>query len=114
MGNISLVCGLLQETTLKIVRTVFKVLQVSIDAQLTASCSPLAGHQAYCKGTECFENVVKAFGAEVVDEKGEINRKVLGGKVFSDKVGCAGGLCCEILGCAVFISEMIPVYALYT
>ncbi len=40
------------------------------------------GHQAYNPGTDAFEAVVAAFGEEVRGEDGEIDRKVLGGKVF--------------------------------
>lgn len=42
------------------------------------------GHAAYLKGTEAFDQVVAAFGEDVVGEDGEINRKALGGKVFAD------------------------------
>jgi len=44
----------------------------------------LLGHKAYLKGTQCFEDVVAAFGAEIVGEDGEIDRKKLGGVLFSD------------------------------
>mmetsp|Transcript_44789 Transcript_44789/g.122306 ORF Transcript_44789/g.122306 Transcript_44789/m.122306 type:complete len:505 (-) Transcript_44789:144-1658(-) len=42
------------------------------------------GHKAYVKGTKCFEDVVNAFGAEIVGEDGEIERKKLAGVLFSD------------------------------
>jgi phosphopantetheine adenylyltransferase/dephospho-CoA kinase len=42
----------------------------------------LLGHQAYNPGTEAFEAVIAAFGEETRGEDGQINRKVLGGKVF--------------------------------
>lgn len=40
------------------------------------------GHQAYTPGTQAFEDVIKTFGEELRGENGEIDRKVLGGKVF--------------------------------
>lgn len=40
------------------------------------------GHQAYTPGTEAFEAVIATFGEELRSESGEIDRKVLGGKVF--------------------------------
>ena len=46
----------------------------------------IAGHRAYVKGTKAFGQVVEAFGEDVVGEDGEINRRVLGPKVFADKV----------------------------
>jgi len=42
------------------------------------------GHNAYEKGTTCFDQVVAAFGQEVVGEDGEVNRKVLAPIVFGD------------------------------
>ena len=42
------------------------------------------GHAAYRKGGETFREVVEAFGEEIVGSDGEIDRKVLGGKVFGD------------------------------
>ena len=45
-----------------------------------------SGHKAYLKGTPGFEKVVAAFGEEIVGVDGEIDRKLLGPKVFSDKV----------------------------
>ena len=50
--------------------------------------SSLLGHRAYLKGTAAFDKVVETFGTEVIGEDGEINRKVLGPKVFADKVFC--------------------------
>ncbi len=44
----------------------------------------LLGHMAYAKGTPGFAEVVEAFGNGVVAEDGEIDRKALGGIVFSD------------------------------
>ena len=40
------------------------------------------GHRAYDPGTEAFEAVISTFGEDVRGEDGQINRKVLGGKVF--------------------------------
>jgi phosphopantetheine adenylyltransferase/dephospho-CoA kinase len=40
------------------------------------------GHRAYDPGTEAFKAVVRTFGEEVRGDDGEIDRKVLGGKVF--------------------------------
>ncbi len=42
------------------------------------------GHKAYEPGTECFGKVVEAFGEEILDEAGKINRAALGRKVFGD------------------------------
>ncbi len=42
------------------------------------------GHEAYRSGTQCFDEVVRAFGMEVVGAGGEIDRKRLGKVVFSD------------------------------
>ncbi len=36
-------------------------------------------------GQECYQEIVKAFGTEIVNTDGTINRKVLGAIVFSDK-----------------------------
>ena len=44
----------------------------------------LLGHAAYAKGTAGFDEVVRAFGDQVVGENGEIDRKTLGGIVFAD------------------------------
>ena len=46
----------------------------------------ITGHKAYLQGTPGFAKVVEGFGSEVVGEDGEINRKVLGSKVFGNKV----------------------------
>lgn len=40
------------------------------------------GHRAYDKDSEGFHAVVNAFGHDIVGEDGEIDRRVLGGKVF--------------------------------
>lgn len=42
------------------------------------------GHRAYEPDTDAFRQVVDAFGPEVVGNDGQIDRKVLGGKVFGD------------------------------
>lgn len=42
------------------------------------------GHEAYQRGSGCYEAVVEAFGQDVVGADGEIDRKVLGAKVFGD------------------------------
>lgn len=43
------------------------------------------GHRTYVTGTECFHKLVQNFGDQIVGEDGAINRRVLGGIVFSDK-----------------------------
>ncbi|KAL8624119.1 hypothetical protein ACOMHN_036122 [Nucella lapillus] len=50
----------------------------------TINCDDL-GHKAYEPGTECFAAVVAEFGAQLVTEKGDINRRQLGAIVFADK-----------------------------
>ena len=40
------------------------------------------GHRVYEAGRPAFERVVAAFGDDVVGDDGEIDRRVLGGKVF--------------------------------
>ncbi|KAM9254963.1 bifunctional coenzyme A synthase [Cariama cristata] len=40
------------------------------------------GHAVYVPGGPAYEQVVAAFGAEILNEDGTINRKVLGAKVF--------------------------------
>lgn len=42
------------------------------------------GHRAYLKNTDAFRQVVDAFGKDVVGESGEIDRTLLGGKVFGN------------------------------
>ena len=42
------------------------------------------GHEAYRRGSGCYEAVVEAFGQDVVGADGEIDRKALGAKVFGD------------------------------
>eukprot|EP00054_Salpingoeca_dolichothecata_P016575 m.97476 g.97476 ORF g.97476 m.97476 type:complete len:581 (-) comp22044_c0_seq3:47-1789(-) len=57
-------------------------------ATLGAKCvdADLLGHQVYEPGSEAFYQVEKTFGPEVVGADGRIDRKVLGGKVFSSKL----------------------------
>ena len=42
------------------------------------------GHRAYDKDSEGFHAVVNEFGHDIVDQDGEIDRRILGGKVFGD------------------------------
>jgi len=42
------------------------------------------GHEAYTPNTEAWEQVVAAFGYGILQEDGEIDRRKLGGIVFSD------------------------------
>lgn len=42
------------------------------------------GHKAYAPDSLFFEKVVNEFGHDIVNEDGEINRQILGGKVFGD------------------------------
>ncbi|XP_002131624.2 bifunctional coenzyme A synthase [Ciona intestinalis] len=48
---------------------------------VVVDCDKL-GHLAYSLGTKTFEKVVENFGPEVVSQSGEIDRKVLGSKIF--------------------------------
>lgn len=47
------------------------------------------GHEVYRSGTETFARVVEAFGAEIVGADGEIDRAVLGPRVFADPAALA-------------------------
>jgi len=40
------------------------------------------GHRAYDPGTQAFRKVIDTFGEDVVTDENQIDRKVLGGKVF--------------------------------
>jgi len=40
------------------------------------------GHEAYRSGTQCFDEIVRAFGMEVVGADGEVDRRRLGKVVF--------------------------------
>ena len=42
------------------------------------------GHEAYRRGSGCYDAVVEAFGKDVVGADGEIDRKALGAKVFAE------------------------------
>jgi len=42
------------------------------------------GHEAYLPGTACFDEVVAAFGQDIVAPDGTVDRKALGAKVFGD------------------------------
>jgi phosphopantetheine adenylyltransferase/dephospho-CoA kinase len=42
----------------------------------------ILGHRTYEPGTETFRAVVAAFGDDVVSAEGQVDRRVLGGKVF--------------------------------
>ena len=42
-------------------------------------------HLVKLPGTECFDKLVKLLGAEVLDESGQINKKVMADKIFADK-----------------------------
>jgi dephospho-CoA kinase len=46
----------------------------------------LIGHESYKKDTLCYGDLVAAFGAEVLLQDGEIDRKKLGAIVFADEV----------------------------
>ncbi|XP_076062117.1 bifunctional Phosphopantetheine adenylyltransferase - Dephospho-CoA kinase [Oratosquilla oratoria] len=50
----------------------------------TVDCDRL-GHIAYQKGTNCYKKIITEFGEDVVGKDGEINRTVLGQKVFTNK-----------------------------
>lgn len=50
------------------------------------------GHESYQPGTQCFNNLVDAFGEKIVAGDGTIDRRVLG-----EAVSCEG-LCLESLG----------------
>ncbi|XP_035203356.1 bifunctional coenzyme A synthase isoform X1 [Oxyura jamaicensis] len=43
------------------------------------------GHAVYLPGGPAYERVVAAFGAEILNEDGTVNRKVLGAKVFGNQ-----------------------------
>lgn len=40
-------------------------------------------HQAYEPGTQCYFKILEKFGQDLKNENGNIDRKKLGGKVFS-------------------------------
>ncbi|XP_047486498.1 bifunctional coenzyme A synthase-like [Penaeus chinensis] len=43
------------------------------------------GHEAYKKGTDCYNKLIQEFGKDIVASDGEINRRALGPKVFNNK-----------------------------
>lgn len=45
----------------------------------------ILGHKAYKKDTNCYIKLIETFGSDIVDIDGEINRKVLGTKVFAER-----------------------------
>ena len=45
----------------------------------------LLGHAAYASGTSGYDELVTAFGDEIVDDDGEIDRKIVGDIVFRDE-----------------------------
>ncbi len=45
----------------------------------------LLGHAAYAVGTSGYDELVTAFGDEIVDDDGEIDRKIVGDLVFRDE-----------------------------
>jgi hypothetical protein len=49
------------------------------------NCDILA-HSVYRKGEPCYESIVQHFGKEILDDRGEVNRKALGEIVFNCKV----------------------------
>lgn len=42
------------------------------------------GHEAYLPGSDCFKDVVEAFGDDIVAEDGTIDRRALGARVFAE------------------------------
>ena len=42
------------------------------------------GHRVYEPGRKAFDQVIEVFGGDIVAETGEIDRKILGGKVFGN------------------------------
>lgn len=61
--------------------TVARVLQ---DLGATVLDADKLGHKAYEPSTPCFKKLVAHFGSRIVNENGEVNRKVLGSIVFSE------------------------------
>lgn len=52
---------------------------------IACACFPL-GHRSYEPGTTTYSQLVSAFGKDVVGEDGQINRRQLAARVFSNKV----------------------------
>lgn len=42
------------------------------------------GHEAYAPGSACYDDVIAAFGGDIVAADGQIDRKALGAKVFGN------------------------------
>ena len=42
------------------------------------------GHRAYESGSQAFDEVVEAFGSDIVGDDGEVDRRTLGSKVFGN------------------------------
>lgn len=63
-----------------------KTLVSSILSNLGATVinADVVGHEAYLPKTETWQEVVDAFGNQILTDSGEIDRTVLGGIVFSD------------------------------
>ena len=60
------------------------------------------GHRAYARHTAAYHKVLEAFGRDILDGDGNIDRKKLGAKVFGNKVRCFSSFFlstrkCEIL-----------------
>ena len=51
---------------------------------LVIDCDKVA-HENMAKGGIAYDEIVSAFGREILDKNGEIDRKILGGIVFNDK-----------------------------
>ncbi len=47
-------------------------------------CADAIGHMVYSKGTSAYQDVVEAFGNEILRQDGEIDRRALGTVVFAD------------------------------
>jgi phosphopantetheine adenylyltransferase/dephospho-CoA kinase len=63
--------------------TVTQILQSKYDV-LVIDADKL-GHEAYEPGTECMQQLVAHFGDQIVTSDGNIDRRILGGRVFNDK-----------------------------
>jgi len=61
--------------------TVAKLLQEKVAALVNAD---LLGHEVYLPGKPAYDDIIEAFGRDVVTEDGTIDRKKLGPIVFSD------------------------------
>lgn len=63
--------------------TVGKLIQDNFSAKLFMTDE--IGHLVMKKGSLGYEEVVNLFGAEILNQQGEIDRKILGGIVFGDE-----------------------------